>query len=236
MLAQQLRIVPGLRWAFDFPRVQLRIFPRWTFDSSKIQPYIGWLATPIGLLALALLVEGRSVDLSQQYRGLLPGDLFLGVTWFAASMLAQELHGENQWYQRNWFRWLAVGFGAACLLGLTIPEAIVTYSMQGQPNIMTWGAFFSPTKVYHTLILPTYGYAMFALVMPALVEAPWRAWHMVMRLVALGGIVGWVICVVLDNTLPRPDTTCVHISNGWPLLQRPLSEWWQGAAGCPQRG
>ena len=209
MLAQQLRIVPGLRWAFDFPKVRLRIFAGWTFDSSKIQPYIGWLATPVGLFVLALVVEGRS---------------------------AEELHGENQWYQRNWFRWLAVGFGVACLLGLTIPEAMVTYSMQGQPNIMTWGAFFSPTKVYHTLILPTYGYAMFALVMPALIETPWRAWHLVMRVVALGGIVGWVVCVVLDNTLPRPDTICVHISNGWPLIQRPLSEWWQGAAGCLPRG
>lgn len=213
-LSQRLRILPVLRWMVDSP---LRL-------------WMGLIITPVALFLVAVGIEGRWPVISQQYAGLLPGDLFLALAWALSVHLAAKylLVPHSQWYQRRWFQFVKVGVGLFWLLLLTVPEIIVTAQHYGEPNIMSWGIVFSPTKLYHTAVLVVYGYMMTAVVLPVLVSTSWRNPRLVMAKLAIIGCLGaWAYCaIVYDNTHPRPDIKYVHVDNGW-WWQR--SRFWQGS-------
>lgn len=190
---------------------------------------MGFIVTPFTLFAIAVLVEGRFPSLTHQYTGLLPGDLFLALVWWCATELAaNHLTAEQgQWYQTRWFQAVKLGAAAFFFLLLTVPETYVTYTHYGEPNILTWGEMLSPTKLYHTLVLVVYGYMMTAVVLPALIAVPRRAWKAELaKMVVMLGVLGWAYgAFYYDNTHPRPDKKYVHVDNGWPWQR---DHFWQG--------
>lgn len=212
-LSQRLVIITGLRWMVE----------------GRLRLWMGFIVTPVLLFLIAVGVEGRFPVISQQYAGLLPGDLFLAVAWALGVSIAARhlLIPHNQWYQTGWFQGVKLGTGLFCLLLLTVPEIVITAQNYGEPNIMTWGIVFSPTKLYHTAVLAVYGYMMTAVVFPVLISTPWRAPKLMAAKMAIVACLGaWAYCaVVYDNTHPRPDIGYVHVDNGW-WWQR--SHFWQG--------
>jgi hypothetical protein len=214
-LSQRLRIIPPLAWMVDGPRWLRRL--------------MGLIVTPTALFVIAVGIEGRLPSLAHQYTGLLPGDLFLALAWLCATELAAKYltaeHG--QWYQTRWFQAVKLGAGAFFLLLLTVPETYVTATHYGEPNILTWGEMFSPTKMYHTLVLVMYGYMMTAVVFPSLASVPRRSWRvLVAKLLICTSICAWAYCAFYyDNTHTRPDKKYVHVNNGWPWQR---DHFWQG--------
>jgi hypothetical protein len=215
-LSRRLNIIPGFRWMVDAPH--------------RLRQMMGFIITPVMLFLIALGVEGRLPVISQQYAGLIPGDLLLALAWaIAISMAARHLLvPHNQWYQTRWFQGVKLGVGLFWLLLLTVPEITVTALHYGEPNIMSWGIIFSPTKLYHTAVLVVYGYLMTAVVFPVLISTSWRKPRLVVaKIVIITCLGGWAYCaIVYDNTHPRPDIKYVHVDNGW-WWQR--SHFWQGS-------
>jgi hypothetical protein len=214
-LSQRLRIIRLFAWMVDAPPWLRRL--------------MGFIVTPFTLFVIAVAIEGRIPALNHQYAGLIPGDLLLALVWLCATELAATyLPAESgQWYQTRWFQTVKLGVGAFFLLLLTVPEIYVTATHYGEPNILTWGEMFSPTKLYHTVVLAVYGYMMTAVIFPAVLSVPRINWKITLaKMLIFIGICGWgYAAFYYDNTHPRPDKKYVHVGNGWPWQR---DHFWQG--------
>lgn len=212
MPSEKIGLLPGFKWITD--------------GSMWFAMSFGFIAT-IGLLfTAAVIVEGRFLKISAQYKGIIPGDLLLAAS-VAASMYAvrrympEGIHGTL--YQSRGFHVLALSLGIAMVLVLKVGEFIATVKYPGRPGVYTWGQHFSPTMLAHTAIVPVMAYLTITCGAAALFGscAPW--WQ---KTIVVVGVIGWAICaLVLDNILPRPDVLLVHPTDGWPWQR---AYWWRG--------
>jgi hypothetical protein len=221
-LSGTLNILPGLRWVVDGARWRV--------------PLMGWILTVGFMFSLMAGPEGRLPVISQQYTGATYGDLCLGFA-FCMSVIAvyqYQPYIDNSWHVRPYKQWWRIALALVPFLGLTVPELVVTAMHYGEPNITTWEAWGSPTKIGHTLLLPFMGYIMPSVMWPAVFRTPNERKAWIFRALIVAGFLGWAFfAIVNDNFItPRPDTHCVHVSDGWPW-QRP--EFWRGYADCPFR-
>lgn len=200
--SQRFGIVRGFGWLVDGPE--------W------LRLAMGFIITPGMMLALAICVEGRLPNISHQYQGFLPGDLFLAVAWAIATWAAVRFVPPAAWHTSRWFQVVKIGMAVAMLLSV-VPEIVVMVAHAGQPNVMVWPAFFSPTKLYHTLLLPAYGYLMTAVLTPVIASMPWRNMQMfAIRMLVIVSLLGWDTGIYYDNTHPRPPAKFVDAPQGWP--------------------
>jgi hypothetical protein len=194
--SSRLGILPGLRWTVDW---------RW----AVFMPALISLIVPF-LMGLAL--EWRVINPLQQYKGVIPGDVFLSIAGGIAISLA--IHHLDRpfypkWYQLRWWHVTGLVFGAGFAAFFWYGEIQNTIHQYWPDAAYTVAQLVGPTHLYHTVIVVLFGYLFFAVIIPVMIHVPRQFWLSKVMILLL--IAGWVFCFAYwDNNHPRPDLDEVH--------------------------
>lgn len=177
---------------------------------------ICWLLTPGLMFLIGLVGESRVLPWkpTQQFLSFFPGDFFLGDMTAGLLVLARRLPAEKQWYNSGWFH--------LSVLLITLAVAIVMTWSELTSGACPRRAIFSPTKLYHNILLyGGYGYVIVSTLLALLFSAETRGVALVVCL--LPGLV-WVALLVDDErareSLKQQRLRHAHIPDWRPIWRR----------------
>lgn len=197
-----------------------------TADKIGLLPGFGWVAghewwltlvivwglTPLAMLIIAPVFEGRSLPLDpeRQFPSFFPGDLLLGLTVMSQLLLARHLPVAERWYNSIWFHVLV-------LVAAILVASLLTWT---ERHGYARRALLSPTKLYHNFVLyGGYGYVAVTSLLANIAGRNWT-WHYA-GYFALSLVPGaiWVKLVVDDMTNPGASARrakSAHDPDWWP--------------------
>ena len=198
--ADKIGLLPGFGWVTDHEFLPTLV--------------ICLMITPVGHLVVGLVGESRLVPLSpgMQFLSFFPGDLFLGAMAAGLFVRAQNMPSESRWYNATWWHLLVLIVALLVATGMTY--------LEWKSGVYPTRAIFSPTKIYHNLLLyGGYGYVITVTLVALAFGSAKKAWV----LVVLPGLV-WGVLVVKDNSLSAAEASekaqHAHVEDWRPIWQR----------------
>lgn len=189
----------------------------WMTDHSFLMTLATcWIITP-GLMIFPItpVFESRwlPLDSGRQFTGFFPGDLFLGLGIAILLWRAQSLPSGAQFYNSFWFHML--------VLVITLTIAVVMTYQEWKSGVWLTRAMYSPTKLYHNIVLyGLYGYVAAVTGVAVLVAAPDRWWMLV---ALLHGLI-WAGLVMRDNSssesVKASRVEFAHVAYWQPIWRR----------------
>jgi hypothetical protein len=200
-LGSALGLWPGTRWL-------LTVLPVWlTPGLLGFAPLDLWLAAK-------LFIELRLPKLQAQYKGLWPGDVFLGGALWAliSGVVFYVPPGTiSSFWRSHW--WDAAT--AIVIVLAVVPLAVIEYisAIRNRHNPKPWTytlyQLHTPSCLAHrvSMALGAYVLMKFGIVSFATAGVPW-----VLKLLGIAGLLAWAYCAgYLDNFKPRPtDLGAIH--------------------------
>lgn len=199
--SDKLDLLPGLWWLVDGSPVMAAVY--------------ALILTPVMMFVIQLVLEGRRpASYANQFRGFIPGDIFLGLSFGVMVALADKLpDGDNRWFNTGWFQLLALaGAIGVFIVGSRLDE-----------ELYSGAQLASPSKVYHDYLLYLgYGYVLLKVGVATLFAAPWSDWPLKVAMLALVGC--WVACLLHDAAQPysRKERMAAkaHVARWRPIWAR----------------
>jgi hypothetical protein len=209
-LANALGLWPGTQWLLTLlPAPHLAFVP---------------LAVTLGLwLFLKTCVELRRPQFGKQYKGLIPGDVFLsfavGILMTGLAFYATPKLIGGFWRSPLWDA-LTILVILVIVLGLAWSEYKVAITDPNNPRSYTLTQLHSPTCLGHRVSMLFMTYLIMKVAIPALFIG---AVPPLVKILAILGFLAWVYCVFLDNTRLRPyDLDAIHPEErAWFRIGRP---------------
>lgn len=205
--ADKIGLLPGFGWLAG--------------HSLLVTVMLCWLLTPAGMMVVGAIGESRIVPLSsdRQFRSFFPGDLFLGLMAAGLLLTAQSLPAQARWYNATWWHVLVLCIAGLVALGMTW--------LEWKSGVYPTRAIFSPTKLYHNVLLYAgYGYVILTTLVADVAgmrRASFDSWMTLFVSLAIGGV--WLSMVVADNRLSKDElqkkATSAHVADWTPIWSLP---------------
>lgn len=207
--ASKIGLLPGFGWVTGTGNFFLTLM-------------ICWLVTPVGMIAVGLICESRMVPLrpSRQFLSFFPGDIFLGVAAAGLLVMARQLPAELRWYN-------ATAWHVIVLVFTALVAVVMTYG-EWKSGVYPTRAIFSPTKLYHNILLYVgYGYVIVTTLVAVVAGLSWSSRPTFVAGLACCLVPGviWGVLVVKDNSLSTAQShdkaAHAHVGNWEPFWRLP---------------
>jgi hypothetical protein len=215
--AEKAGILWPMQWVLD-------TLPHWA------APFIGFVLT-FGVMAVGRLIEREPLRLAQQYKGLWPGDAFLGfaIAFMVTGVTDYSPLSVHGWWQSPVVQYAALGVSLVPVVLLTVVEYTLSIKEYNRERRARFGGYFqrkegvyrpyqlfTPTNLGHRAILVIMSFVVLQLTM-----ATWGIGTvpLPLKIVATACLLSWVYCAFVYDNQPkhsRPYLPHVHPThNAW---------------------
>jgi hypothetical protein len=174
---------------------------------------VGWLVCPIYMYVLALVSERRWPKYDDQFKAFMPGNLFLGTAFGAATYLAARALRDGSGFFSHFpstLTWMMIPVMLSVLAVLVLSAQDIVGAIRHKPgdtHTFHWRQLLGWTKIYHnTVVYGLYTWLLVALGVPGLLLAPADVGGVLGRVVLVIFVGLWVRMLIVDGKSPKHRT------------------------------